>query len=100
MCIANMFKPTILYLHSSVLQVLLVGLCGLTNYKRLELLCTFALITVFVDYIIFMSFYPSGKYFYVNSISKAKGDANSEASILPMNMEHFLCSRLYKIKNP
>ena len=55
------------------MQVLLVGLCGLTNYKRLELLCTFALITVFVDYIIFMSFYPSGKHFYVTSISKAKG---------------------------
>ena len=72
MCIANMLKQTILNLHNSVLQVLLVGLCGLTNYKRLELLCTFALITVFVDYIIFMSFYPSGKYFYVTSIIKRK----------------------------
>jgi len=41
-------------------KVLLVGLCGLTNYKRLELLSNFALITVFVDYLIFMSFYPSG----------------------------------------
>lgn len=41
-------------------KVLLVGLCGLTHYKRLELLCTYALITVFVDYLTFMSFYPSG----------------------------------------
>jgi len=41
-------------------KVLLVGLCGLTNYTRLELLCNFALITVIVDYLTFMSFYPSG----------------------------------------
>lgn len=41
-------------------KVLVVGLCGLTNYTRLELLCTFALITVFVDFLTFMSFYPSG----------------------------------------
>jgi len=41
-------------------KVLLVGLCGLTNYTRLELLSTFALITVCVDYLIFISFYPSG----------------------------------------
>jgi len=41
-------------------KVLLVGLCGLTHYKRLELLSTFALTTVCVDYLIFMSFYPSG----------------------------------------
>merc|ERR1719495_25069 len=41
-------------------KVLLVGLCGLTNYTRLELVSTFALITVFVDFLTFMSFYPSG----------------------------------------
>jgi len=41
-------------------KVLLVGLCGLTHYTRLELLSTFALITVCVDYLTFISFYPSG----------------------------------------
>ena len=39
---------------------MLVGLCGLTQYTRLELLSTFALITVCVDYLTFISFYPSG----------------------------------------
>lgn len=41
-------------------KVLLVGLCGLTNYKRLELLATYAVITVVVDFLIFMSFFPAG----------------------------------------
>ena len=30
------------------------------TYLCSELLCTYALITVFVDYLTFMSFYPSG----------------------------------------
>lgn len=41
-------------------KVLLVGLCGLTHYKRLELLATYAVITVVVDFLIFMSFFPAG----------------------------------------
>lgn len=41
-------------------KVLLVGLCGLTQYKRLELLASYAVITVVVDYLIFVSFYPAG----------------------------------------
>jgi len=41
-------------------KVLLVGLCGLTNYKRLELLAIYAVITVVVDFLIFMSFFPAG----------------------------------------
>ena len=35
-------------------KILLVGLCGLTHYKRLELLATFAVTTVIVDFLIFM----------------------------------------------
>jgi len=41
-------------------KILLVGLCGLTHYKRLELLATYAVITVVVDFLIFMSFFPAG----------------------------------------
>jgi len=41
-------------------KVLLVGLCGLTNYTRLEQLATYAVITVIVDFLIFMSFFPAG----------------------------------------
>ena len=62
-------------------KVLLVGLCGLTHYTRylslgqiwlralhglqsficrLEELATYAVITVIVDFLIFMSFYPAG----------------------------------------
>jgi len=41
-------------------KVLLVGLCGLTHYTRLEQLATYAVITVIVDFLIFMSFYPAG----------------------------------------
>ena len=41
-------------------KILVVGLCGLTNYKRLELLASFAIITVVVDFLTFMSFYPAG----------------------------------------
>jgi len=41
-------------------KVLLVGLCGLTHYKRLEQLATYAVITVVVDYLVFMSFFPAG----------------------------------------
>ena len=41
-------------------KILVVGLCGLTNYKRLELLATYAIITVVVDFLTFMSFYPAG----------------------------------------
>ena len=35
-------------------KILLVGLCGLTHYKRLELLAIFAVTTVIVDFLIFM----------------------------------------------
>ena len=35
-------------------KILLVGLCGLTNYKRLELLAVYAITTVIVDFLIFM----------------------------------------------
>ena len=35
-------------------KILVVGLCGLTNYKRLELLASFAIITVVVDFLTFM----------------------------------------------
>ena len=35
-------------------KILLVGLCGLTHYKRLELLATLAVTTVIVDFLIFM----------------------------------------------
>ena len=35
-------------------KILLVGLCGLTHYKRLEMLATFAITTVIVDFLIFM----------------------------------------------
>jgi len=41
-------------------KILLVGLCGLTNYKRLELLAVYAITTVIVDFLIFMSFFPAG----------------------------------------
>jgi len=41
-------------------KILLVGLCGLTHYKRLEMLATFAITTVIVDFLIFMSFFPAG----------------------------------------
>ena len=37
-------------------KILLVGLCGLTHYKRLELLATFAVTTVIVDFLIFMRY--------------------------------------------
>ena len=35
-------------------KILLVGLCGLTHYKRLELLAVYAITTVIVDFLIFM----------------------------------------------
>ena len=35
-------------------KILVVGLCGLTNYKRLELLASYAIITVVVDFLTFM----------------------------------------------
>ena len=41
-------------------KILLVGLCGLTHYKRLELLATFAVTTVIVD-LIFMRYCPIHK---------------------------------------
>lgn len=41
-------------------KVLLVALCGLTQYQKLELLASYAVITVLVDYLIFMSFFPAG----------------------------------------
>jgi len=41
-------------------KILLVGLCGLTHYKRLELLAVYAITTVIVDFLIFMSFFPAG----------------------------------------
>ena len=31
-------------------KILLVGLCGLTHYKRLELLAAFAVTTIIVDF--------------------------------------------------
>ena len=37
-------------------KILLVGLCGLTHYKRLELLATLAVTTVIVDFLIFMRY--------------------------------------------
>ena len=40
-------------------KILLVGLCGLTHYKRLELLATFAVTTVIVDFLIFMRYVVS-----------------------------------------
>lgn len=41
-------------------KVLLVGLCSLQHYKRLKLLATYAVITVVVDLLIIMSFFPAG----------------------------------------
>jgi len=41
-------------------KILLVGLCGLTQYKRLEILALYATTTVIVDFLIFMSFFPAG----------------------------------------
>ena len=41
-------------------KILLVSLCGLTEYRKLELLASYAVITVLVDYVIFMSFFPAG----------------------------------------
>ena len=35
-------------------KILVVGLCGLTNYTRLELLASYAIITVVVDFLTFM----------------------------------------------
>ena len=35
-------------------KILLVGPCGLTHYKRLELLAVYAITTVIVDFLIFM----------------------------------------------
>jgi len=41
-------------------KILLVSLGGLTEYRKLELLASYAVITVLVDYLIFMSFFPAG----------------------------------------
>jgi len=41
-------------------KVLLVGLCGLTGYKRLELLAIYGLITIVVNFLLFMTFFPAG----------------------------------------
>jgi len=41
-------------------KVLLVGLCGLTGYKRLELLSTYGLLTIIVNFLLFMTFFPAG----------------------------------------
>ena len=40
-------------------KILLVGLCGLTHYKRLELLAVYAITTVIVDFLIFMRYHNS-----------------------------------------
>jgi len=41
-------------------KVLLVGLCGLTGYKRLELLAIYGFITIVVNFLLFMTFFPAG----------------------------------------
>jgi len=81
-------------------KVLLVGLCGLTNYKRLELLSSFALITVLLDYLIFMSFYPSGLSLIIELMFNKNGrphwDVKQIIKMLPL--EETKNSVVYRIR--
>ena len=49
-------------------KILLVGLCGLTNYKRLELLAVYAITTVIVDFLIFMRWEINTLFFHIAAL--------------------------------
>merc|ERR1719445_1762094 len=81
-------------------KVLLVGLCGLTHYTRLEELATYAVITVIVDFLIFMSFYPAGLSLVIelmfNKAGRPQWDNKQIIKSLPL--EESLNSVVYRVR--
>jgi len=81
-------------------KVLLVGLCGLTHYTRLEQLATYAVITVIVDFLIFMSFYPAGLSLVIELMFTKAGRPqwDNKQIIKSLPLEESLNSVVYRVR--